>query len=745
MTMLLVALFASRLPAAEIPPDQLAFFESKVRPVLVDQCYKCHSTESGKAKGGLLLDTRAALLKGGDNGASIVAGEPDKSRFIEAIRWSDPELKMPPKTKLSAAQIADLEAWVKMGAPDPREETPRQPAIAKFIEQAKTHWAFLPLAKSAPPAVKDPAWARSDIDRYILAGLELAGLKPSPEADRRTLLRRVSFDLTGLPPTPEEVDAFVKDDSPQAYERLVDRLLASPHYGERWGRHWLDLARYADTSGYHNDLDRPYAWRYRDYVIRSFNEDKPYARFVAEQLAGDEIEGADEQTLVATGFCRNGPSNDDNMGKTAAALAQYRVEQLDNVISTTASVFLGVTLGCARCHDHKTDPFTARDYYSLLAIFNGTEKVGMAKGAKDENEKDIKDSAKVLALVETRAKVPRTFVLLRGLAQSKGAEVPPAAPGVLASTPLQFPEPPPDAKSSGRRRALAEWIGAPDNSLTWRVLANRVWQHHFGQGLVATPSNFGFNGERPSHPELLDYLAARLVASGGQIKPLHKEILMSAAYRQSSQYRDEGQQLDPQNRRLWRMNKQRIEAEALRDSILAVSGKLNLEMGGPGIKPRIRPELLPTSQRNKWPELEKEGPAQWRRSVYIYVKRQLLMPMMELFDAPTTTDSCAQRIPSVVPTQALVLMNDEFVEDHAGFLAQRAASRDDEPLPQAVGRMYEIAMSHPATEGRLQQAVAFVQDRERAYSEEKSDAARLRALTDLAHVLLNSSEFLYVE
>ncbi|HEV7405683.1 MAG TPA: PSD1 and planctomycete cytochrome C domain-containing protein [Chthoniobacteraceae bacterium] len=732
---------ARSLTAAEIPPDQLAFFEAKIRPVLVDQCYKCHSTESGKAKGGLLLDTRAALLKGGDNGPSFTAGEPEKSRLIEAIRWSDPELKMPPKTKLDAAQITALEAWVKMGAPDPREETARPPAIAKFIEQAKTHWAFQPLAKSAPPAVQDAAWVRNDVDRYILAGLQQTGLQPSPEADRRTLLRRVSFDLIGLPPTPEEVDAFVKDESPQAYERLVDRLLASPHYGERWGRHWLDLARYADSSGYHNDLDRPNAWRYRDYVIRSFNEDKPYARFVAEQLAGDEIDGADEETLVATGFCRNGPSNDDNMGKSAAALAQYRVDQLDNVISTTASVFLGVTLGCARCHDHKTDPFTARDYYSLLAIFNGTEKLGLAKGAKDQDEKDIKDTANVLALVETKAKVPATYVLLRGLALSKGAEVPPAAPGVLAPTPLRFPEPAPGAKSSGRRRTLAEWIGAPDNALTWRVLANRIWQHHFGQGLVTTPSNFGFNGERPSHPELLDYLAARLVANGGQMKPLHKEILMSAAYRQASAFREDGRQIDPQNTRLWRMNKQRLEAEVLRDGILAVSGKLNLEMGGPGIKPRIRAELLPASQRNKWPQLEQEGPEQWRRSVYIYVKRQLLMPMMELFDAPTTIDSCAQRTPSVVPTQALVLMNDEFMEDHAGFLAQRAG----EPLAQGVARMYELAMSHPAGEARLQQATAFVQDRERAYSEEKSDAARLRALTDLAHVLLNSSEFLYVE
>lgn len=617
-------------------------------------------------------------------------------------------------------------------------------AAPPTLEQGRQHWAFQPLGQTRPPVVKDVSWPRNDVDRFILAKLEAAGLRPSPEAERSTLIRRVTYDLIGLPPTPEDVAAFVSDDSPQAYERLIDRLLASPHYGERWGRHWLDLARYADTSGFHNDLDRPYAWKYRDYVIKSFNDDKPYARFVAEQLAGDEVEGADEESLIATGFCRNGPSNDDNMGKNDDALAQYRADQLDDVISTTSTVFLGMTIGCARCHDHKTDPILQKDYYSLLAVFNGTEKFGLVPGTQSKDDKKIAldPAIKVHALIEKTATVPVTRVMLRGSALNLGDEVPPAAPVVLASQPLRFPETNASSKTSLRRRTLAEWIASPENALAWRVLANRVWQHHIGRGIVATPSNFGFTGSTPTHPELLDFLAAELIANGGRIKPLHKLILMSATYRQSSSPPPSALRLpssaDPENKLLWRMNLRRMEAEVLRDSILAASGKLNLQSGGPGMKPRLRPDLLPVSQRNKWPVLKNEGPEQWRRSVYIYVKRQLLMPSMELFDAPTTTDSCAVRMESVVPTQALVLMNDEFVEDHAGFLAERADHGAGDALTRVIDRMFLITMSRPPNNERMQQAVAFVVAREK-------EGDRRRALTDLAHVLLNSSEFITIE
>ncbi len=606
-------------------------------------------------------------------------------------------------------------------------------AAAPSLEEGRQHWAFQPLKHGVLPKVNLDSWPKNDIDRFILAKLEAAGLKPSHEADRATLIRRVTLDLIGLPPSPEEVAVFEKDESPRAYEELIDRLLDSPHYGERWGRHWLDLARYADTCGVHNDLDRPYAWKYRDYVIQSINDDKPYARFVAEQLAGDEVENADEQSLIATGFCRNGQSNDDNMGKTKEVLEQYRVDQLDDVIATTSTVFLGLTVGCARCHDHKTDPILAKDYYSLLAIFNGTEKLGMAKGAKDTKDKDIKDSNQVMALIEKKPNVPRTHVLLRGMAAARGDEVQPAMLTVLASKPIAFPKA--EGTTSLRRHTLADWITSPSNSLTWRVLANRLWQHHFGTGIVASPSNFGFTGATPTHPELLDYLARELIANGGRWKPLHKLMLMSATYRQVSSAEHGA---DPDNSLLWRMNKQRMEAEVLRDSILTASGKLNLKVGGPGIKPRIRADLLDASQRNKWPALDKETPEQWRRSVYIYVKRQLLMPSMELFDAPTTTDSCALRMQSTVPTQALVMMNDEFVEEQARFLAARAQRESGDDLLKSIERLFHIVLSHSPPESRKTQAIEFVKQRELA-----SD--RMAALTDLCHVLFNNSEFIYIE
>jgi hypothetical protein len=623
-------------------------------------------------------------------------------------------------------------------------------AAAPSLENGRAHWAFQPLSKAPLPEVKMKAWPKNDIDRFILAKLETAGLQPSAEADRATLIRRVTLDLIGLPPTPEEVETFVQDESPRAYEALIDRLLASPHYGERWGRHWLDLARYADTSGFHNDLDRPYAWKYRDYVIRSFNDDKPYARFIAEQIAGDEVAGANEQTLIATGFCRNGPSNDDNMGKTPETLAQYRADQMDDVISTTSSVFLGLTLGCARCHDHKTEPLLAKDYYSLMAIFAGTERLGLPSGATDAKDKKVADPAKLMALIETKSEVPPTHVMLRGLAANKGEEVAAAVPVVLTRQPLPFPKP---DKTSLRRRTLAEWIGSPENPLTWRVMVNRVWQHHFGAGLVITPSNFGFSGAKPSHPELLDWLAGQFIANGGKLKPLHKLILMSATYRQqsglvvrASARASELQngllkpelQADPTNTFLSRMNKQRMEAEVIRDAVLAVSGKLNGKPGGPGIKPRIRAELLDASQRNKWPVLATEGTEHWRRSIYIYVKRQLLMPSMELFDAPTTTDSCALRTQSTVPTQALVLMNDEFIEEQAGYLARRAKAEAGDALPQIVERLFLLTLSRKPTEPRLKQSLEFLQTREQASDKET-------ALKDLAHVLLNSSEFVYIE
>lgn len=614
-------------------------------------------------------------------------------------------------------------------------------AAPPSLETGRMHWAFQPLRRETPPEVKNTEWPINDLDRFILAALEKHDLSPVPPASAETLIRRVAFDLTGLPPTPEEVHAFVADSSESAYEALIDRLLASPRYGERWGRHWLDLARYADTSGTHNDLDRPHAWKYRDYVIRSFNDDKPYGRFIAEQIAGDEIAGADEHSLIATGFCRNGTSNDDNMGKTPEAIAQYCADQMDDIISTTSSVFLGLTLGCARCHDHKTEPLSQRDYYGLYAVFAGTERLGLPSGATDARDKKIADKATVMALIETKPDAPVTRILQRGLAANPGDEAPPCVPAVLIARPLPFPAP--AEKSTLRRKTLADWIAAPENALTWRVMANRVWQHHFGSGIVPTPSNFGLSGTASSHPALLDWLAGQLLANGGRLKPLHKLIMMSATYRQGGGEKLPAEELDPSRFALRSSlfglrTKQRMEAEVLRDSILAVSGRLNLAMGGPGIKPRIRAELLDASQRNKWPVLKKEGPEQWRRSIYIYIKRQLLMPSLELFDAPTTTDSCALRSQSTVPTQALVLMNDEFVEEQAGFLVQRASAEAGDASTRIVEQLFMLTLSKKPAPARLRESLDFLAQREQA-SDKQS------ALRDLAHVLLNSSEFVFIE
>lgn len=694
-------------------------FEKIVAPVLKRHCVACHGER--KEEGELRLDTLGRDFSNGQ-----LSGR--WRDVADRIRLGE----MPPEDqpKLSADEAKQIVAWIT-----------RQ---LESAQSTKGHWAFQPLKKereNAPPQVpSDDGWGRNEVDRFVLSKLRAAGLSPSEEADRVTLLRRVTFDLVGLPPAPDEVVAFVADESPQAWERVIDRLLASPQYGERWGRHWLDLAQYADSSGFHNDLDRPHAWKYRDYVIRSFNDDKPYARFVAEQLAGDEVDGANDESFIATGFCRNGPSNDDNMGKTPAALAQYRADQLDNVISTTSTVFLGLTIGCARCHNHKTEPLTSRDYYSLLAIFNGTQKHGLVPGTEDAKgaKVEVDPAIQIQALVERSVKVPKTFVMRRGLAANRGEEVEPAVPAVLVAEPLTFPQPDANEKSSLRRRTLAEWITSPDNPLAWRVLANRVWQHHFGKGIVATPSNFGVSGAAPTHPELLDWLARQLIANGGRLKPLHKLLLMSATYRQSSEHRDAATKIDPSNQLLWRMNLRRLEAEVLRDSILAASGKLNLKGSGPGIKPRVRAELLTASQRNKWPVVTKENEQHWRRSVYIYSKRQLLMPMMELFDAPTTTDSCSVRLVSVVPTQALLLMNDEFVEDQAGYLAARAVAEADDDLPSIVERMFARTVSRVPNSDRLREAIDFVKSRE-------TQSSRTAALTDLAHILFNSSEFMYVE
>jgi mono/diheme cytochrome c family protein len=733
----LVAFVAASIPAFAAEP---ASFERDVQPIFARHCAECHS--DGDAELSLNLASAAGVLAGSETGAVLIPGQPQNSLLLQVLA-KEAEPHMPPEGQLSRDEMAAIARWV--AALDPVTRVGK----SKISDEDRRHWAFQPLARPALPAVKNADWPRTAIDRFILAQLEANQLSPNPPADRATLLRRVYFDLIGLPPSPEEVQAFVADDAVDAYEQVVERLLASPRYGERWGRHWLDLARYADSSGFHSDIDRPEAWRYRDYVIASFNADKPYGQFIREQIAGDELPDATLEAWIATGFARNGPTNEDNMGM-GVAREQYRLDELDGVISTTSSVFLGLTLGCARCHDHKFDPLTQADYYRFLGYFNSTEKRQLDVASFRAAEPKLSPAGEkpeavpgALVLTSHGANPRKTRILYRGDVRKLGPEVQPGVPAVLHSLAARDDEP--SAAAHGRL-ALADWLADENNALVWRVMANRIWHHHFGRGLVATPSNFGKLGQRPTHPQLLDWLAAAL-RRDGSVKSLHRQIVTSSVYRQSSRSHEGGEQLDSENRLLWRMERRRLEAEPLRDAFLATGGNLNLASGGPGVKPRIRKELLVASQRNKWPVVQTEGPEHWRRSVYIYVKRQLQLPLMELFDAPTTTHSCERRDESLVPTQALVLLNDEFLHEQAARFAERVAHEALGAAEAQVERALWIALARPPSADRVAEAAAFVESQAKLLiAEGQSEATAQRAaLADFCHVLLNLSEFVYVD
>ncbi len=685
-----------RCVAVELTAAQTQFFESKIRPVLADNCYKCHSAQAQKVKAGLWLDTREGALKGGETGPAVVPGDPEKSLLIKAVRYTDPDLQMPPKDKkLSAAQIADLEAWVKMGAPDPREVTAAQ---KNYKDSAKDHWAWQPLTKPAPPEVKNTTWGQTSVDNFIIAKLEAKGLKPNPVADKRTLIRRATFDLIGLPPTVEEVNAFLKDESPDAFAKVVDRLLASPHYGERWGRHWLDVARYSDTKGMvrrnREDPNSPYAWTYRDYVIRSFNEDKPYSQFIIEQLAADKLPATQKNptNLTALGFL--------TVGEHFQGMANDIVNDRIDVVTKG---FLGLTVSCARCHDHKFDPIPTRDYYSLHGIFSSTVEPPVEKviqrlpntpeyqdyyrqrtkleATKDEIEakfaaarkqrdreaikqlqRELRENAGATTRLEMThpGAVVRAMsvqdstrphnspVFIRGEAENKG-------PIVLRQflEVLSGPVRPALTNGSGRLQ-LAHAIVSPTTSITPRVMVNRIWQHHFGAGIVITPDDFGTMSEPPSHPELLDYLSSLFVEGGWSIKKLHRLIMLSSVYQQSTEANPRYAQVDPFNRLLWRANLQRLEFESLRDSLLAIGGVLDPTLYG-------RPVDL---ERN---------PDSTRRTLYGVVDRSDLMDAFVNFDFANPDMPSGRRYETTVPQQALFLMNSPVVVEQAKHLVELPA------------------------------------------------------------------------
>jgi hypothetical protein len=595
-------------------------------------------------------------------------------------------------------------------------------------------WSLKPVARPEPPAVDDAAWIRSPVDRFILARLEAKGWQPAGPVCRAQLIRRAYFDLWGLPPSPADVRAFVADERPDAFERLVDGLLAGHHYGERWGRHWLDLVRFAETNGYERDALKKNAWRYRDWVIAAFNDDKPYDRFVVEQLAGDELADADERSRIATGFLRVGTFDDEPNDPM-----QYRFEQLDDLMHATSTAFLAVTLKCARCHDHKFDPIPQTDYYAVLNFFVG------GKPADGE----------LLAFADTGPQAAEVKLLAGGDPRRTGDVVPPGFLSMIPALARDVEPPAGQATTSGRRLQLARWITDPANPLTARVMVNRLWQHHFGEGLVRTPDNFGTLGDAPTHPELLDWLAAELVDGGWRLKRLHKLIMLSSAYQMDSTHPRESEysQVDFANALLWRRNRVRLESEALRDAMLAASGQLNLAAGGPS--------FFPPASQDALEGLSKKGEAwgtsppdqQRRRSIYMMTKRSLLLPLMTTFDFSDTTQPCSQRNVSTVAPQALALLNNDFVHQQSAALAARVRSEAGEAETAEIEHAWWLALCRSPSESELAAALGHLRaQRENLSRQAAADGkplseaqARDAALASLCHVLVNLNEFIYVD
>jgi mono/diheme cytochrome c family protein len=707
--------------AADPQPDAAArdFFEKSVRPVLTTHCFECHGPK--KHRGGLRLDSRAAVLAGGATGPAVVPGRPEQSLLIKALHYAD-EPKMPPKGRLSPGEIAALSAWVKQGAPWPDSVAtvrPR-PGGLRITPDDRAFWSFRPVADPPVPRVRDSAWPRKPLDHFVLAKLEAVKLRPVEGADRRALLRRATFDLTGLPPTPEETEAFLNDRSPDAFAKVVDRLLASPHYGERWARHWLDVARYAEDQAHTFQARKyPQGFRYRDWLIRAFNEDMPYDRFVKEQIAADLLDDPDRlEHLPALGFFALGPVYYGD---------PKRLDQIDDRIDTLTRGFLGLTVACARCHDHKFDPIATKDYYALAGVFASTDyvEISLEPGkegqplppAPKKNAKGKKAAPRgpFIHALKEMGKATDLRVHVRGSPSTLGEVAPRRFMPILLRD-----EPPPFTRGSGRLE-LAEAIATRDNPLTARVIVNRVWQRHFGKGLVRTPSNFGALGERPTHPELLDHLTTRFVEHGWSLKWLHREIMLSSAYQLSSRLDPRNQEADPENRLLWRASRRRLEVEAWRDAILAVSGRLDRTVGGPSG--------------------DLASPDYARRTLYGSVSRHELNPLLRLFDFPDPNITSGERTVTTVPLQQLFVLNSEFMVHSAKALAARlgAAAPDD---ASRIREAFRTLYGRPVTERELKLGLAFLAAPEAPAG---GGGPALSRWEQYAQVLLSTNEFLYMD
>ncbi len=842
-TALLGIVVGAHLPAASVPQ-----FESDVLPLLTRRCFQCHG--EAVRMGELDLRTPASMAKGGSQGPALRRGSAEDSLLFQRI--SDQSMPMG-EDKLSPPEMDLLRAWIDAGAPGPDSEIPGKAATKGF-----DHWAFTPLVSKGVPRVEPVEQVLTSVDAFVLRKLEKMGIEPAPPVDRRALVRRLFLSLIGLPPTQKEIGAFLRDSAPDAAAGLVEDLLSRSQYGERWARRWLDVARFAESNGYERDGTKPHAWRYRDYVIDAFNQDKPFDRFLTEQLAGDEIEDSDATSQVATTFLRLGTWDDE-----PAEERRDRYDQLDDVLGVTATTFLGLTLRCARCHDHKFEPFSQRDYYQMLAFFEPLKRpqdkrkdldrlVGTAEeldayrvamrradvevGASERDIKKLREeilprllarkkeatselnwldhTETVLAFLadpETRSDeqkalvekfnqrldqeilaeaeateasnlkrwqreieeikaarpkepprayiwyedspyAPTTRILVRGEPSVLGDEVQPAVPGVfgkMADLTTRMGPIKPTFNSTGRRRWLASWMTREAQSLVARVLVNRIWQAHFGEGLVATENNFGVMGTRPSHPELLDHLAAELIRSGWSVKALQRLIVNSAAFRRSSTWSAHSAKLDPDNMLLWRWSPRRLEAEMVRDSVLWVSGRLNLESSGPSVYPKVPKAVLAGQSKpgENWGESEEDQAL--RRSIYIFVKRSLVVPELEVLDVPDTTSSCEQRGVSTTGPQALIFLNGDFMQEQARHFADRLQRESGEGLAQQVSRAFQIALARDPEAAELSAAQDFLARQKRQIeseesSSEEAESPQLRALQSFCLTLLNTNEFFYL-
>jgi cytochrome c553 len=830
---LLAIVFVASLVATSVfaQEDERA---QHVYEIFRNRCFSCH----GEAKqAGLDLRTQTSLKAGSARGPVIVAHQPQQSRLFRLVAHQQQPAMPPVGAKLSDEDVETIREWIADGGSlesvDEAMGVTGRPDLSRYEERPVTpeerqFWAFRPPQRAKVPTAAGAS--KNPIDAFLSAAMGAKGLTPSPRADRRSLIRRAYLDLLGLPPTLAEVDEFVNDTSPDAWPRLVDRLLASPHYGERWARHWLDLVRYADSGGFEFDVDRPQGWRYRDYVVNAFNSDKPYDRFIREQIAGDEYTPVSDEAMIATGFLRLGPEG-------GGGGERGRQDSLDDIIASTSLTFMGMTVACARCHNHKFDPIPQKDYYRIQAVFYSTRSVeyplvpshvvaahraetqrieelkkpleGKKKALEAPYLKRLVDAAvselpeylqiawktpeadrtegqklNVLQIEKTlqndslRAKItekdivalmsaedrhqhesvkaelgalerskPEPYAtaraigeagresrpshfLLRGSIDARGSQMTPGVLSVAADADPEFPDPPPDAGSSWRRRGFAEWLASPRNPLTARVIINRLWQHHFGEGIVRTPSNFGALGDRPSHPELLDWLALEFIDRGWSIKAMHRLMMMSDSYQMASRDVPANAAVDPENRFFWRMPRPRLEAEIIRDQILAVAGTLDRTVGGPNIYPYIDPDLFEVSSKRNWPGKPDDDPSTWRRSLYVFSKRSIRYPLFEAFDQPNLINSVDRRNRSTVAPQALLLMNNASVLFQAKQFAERVRRDAGVDVDAQVATAFRLALGRDPDSAERQMAASFVRD-------------GADGLTAFCHALFNLNEFVY--